>query len=577
MYVECCEGLRQCVGLQEEQFCSTSYSIQDLLHELVSSVLDLNHTCATFLKQHSTSSFGPQCDGFTAEQLARPIKQWNRSMVETWAKSVRNTIPKLGSPGSSASSSDTVSGSLPKDVQKELGLTKSVSANSGTPASVSHQSLPDYLWLETLSPSERRGFVVFALQVFSQALYIWRSESGKKPFHLNPPQCLALILIFLKEDTTDTVSGGNLGRILQVLTGEGKSVIVAALSTIYALIGKKVDVLTTTMPLAKRDADENASLFNLFHVTVGHTSEEHLLGAGGYSTGAKDCYRKDIVYSTATQLQFDILRDEFHGFGTLAGRYIKGSGPLKIGPPSNGSSEKMPEIELPFVKNSMLIADEADSLLVDEKKNMAKLAQPMAGFELLSPILFFMWDKIDLFAARIVSEEARGTVPQGSSQADLDEENLFFGFLDDDVEDDENEKITKFYAMNGKLSIVEGQDGKRRRSDKHGPLYKFIPDTPAPDQTTSEVFIESGLENYLQQYPQHGTSLGTHDVFQKSVTDMLSEFAICFLPQFGLTENFRKMCQQQYVAHASMREQDLRANLLKVPAYLKDFVLLQVW
>ena len=47
----------------------------------------------------------------------------------------------------------------------------------------------------------------------------------------------------------------NTGRLLQVSTGEGKSMTVAMLTVVKALRGEVVDVVTSSSVLAKRDAE----------------------------------------------------------------------------------------------------------------------------------------------------------------------------------------------------------------------------------------------------------------------------------------------------------------------------------
>src|SRR5690606_19913795 len=60
------------------------------------------------------------------------------------------------------------------------------------------------------------------------------------------------------------------GILLQVSTGEGKSTITSMLSAIFALQGRKVDIITSSSILAERDAEERAGFFNLLGIKVGH-------------------------------------------------------------------------------------------------------------------------------------------------------------------------------------------------------------------------------------------------------------------------------------------------------------------
>ena len=52
----------------------------------------------------------------------------------------------------------------------------------------------------------------------------------------------------------------NKGRFCQINTGEGKSSIVSILGTIKALQYKYVDILSSSIVLAKRDAEEKTNL-----------------------------------------------------------------------------------------------------------------------------------------------------------------------------------------------------------------------------------------------------------------------------------------------------------------------------
>ena len=46
------------------------------------------------------------------------------------------------------------------------------------------------------------------------------------------------------------------GRLLEILTGEGKSCVIAMVAATYALQGRTVDIVTSSPVLSQRDADE---------------------------------------------------------------------------------------------------------------------------------------------------------------------------------------------------------------------------------------------------------------------------------------------------------------------------------
>jgi preprotein translocase subunit SecA len=123
---------------------------------------------------------------------------------------------------------------------------------------------------------------------------------------MSDAQMLSCLIVLLAEDK---------GRLLQVATGEGKTTIVCVIAILFGLTGKKVDVVTSSPVLAERDAKEKAGLYRMFELSCADNNDKTL-----YIKGAKDCYKKDIVYGDASQFQFDILRHEYSCLGTLADR-----------------------------------------------------------------------------------------------------------------------------------------------------------------------------------------------------------------------------------------------------------------
>lgn len=58
--------------------------------------------------------------------------------------------------------------------------------------------------------------------------------------------------------------------LLQILTGEGKSITIACLAAMLAMRGHKVDIITTNKILARRDAEEYKYFFSLMGLKVSH-------------------------------------------------------------------------------------------------------------------------------------------------------------------------------------------------------------------------------------------------------------------------------------------------------------------
>ena len=59
------------------------------------------------------------------------------------------------------------------------------------------------------------------------------------------------------------------GRLLEILTGEGKSCVIAMVAATYALQGRTVDIVTSSPVLSQRDADEWQEFYSMMKLEVG--------------------------------------------------------------------------------------------------------------------------------------------------------------------------------------------------------------------------------------------------------------------------------------------------------------------
>ncbi len=124
------------------------------------------------------------------------------------------------------------------------------------------------------------------------------------------------------------------GRIAQMCTGEGKTLVATLPAYLNALSGKGMHVVTVNDYLAKRDAEWMGKIYMYLGLTVGVI----LHGMTGEQKQAS--YNSDIIYATNNELGFDYLRDNM---------IINKSQKLQRG--------------LNFA-----IIDEVDSILVDEAR-----------------------------------------------------------------------------------------------------------------------------------------------------------------------------------------------------------------
>ena len=124
------------------------------------------------------------------------------------------------------------------------------------------------------------------------------------------------------------------GRIAEMKTGEGKTLVSTLPAYLNALTGKGVHIVTVNDYLAKRDAEWMGKVHKFMGLTCG------VVVPGMDDEEKKKAYQCDIIYATNNELGFDYLRDN-----------------LKTSIPA------MVQRELNFC-----IIDEVDSILIDEAR-----------------------------------------------------------------------------------------------------------------------------------------------------------------------------------------------------------------
>ena len=93
------------------------------------------------------------------------------------------------------------------------------------------------------------------------------------------------------------------GRIAEMKTGEGKTLVATLPVYLNALEGKGVHVITVNDYLAKRDSEWMGKLYKFLGLTVG------LVIAGMDSKQKQEAYHADVTYGTNNEFGFDYLRD----------------------------------------------------------------------------------------------------------------------------------------------------------------------------------------------------------------------------------------------------------------------------
>mgnify|MGYP004659647057 CR=1 FL=1 len=124
------------------------------------------------------------------------------------------------------------------------------------------------------------------------------------------------------------------GRIAEMRTGEGKTLVATLPAYLNALEGKGVHIVTVNDYLAKRDAEWMGKIHRFLGLTVG------VAVSGMDNKSKKQAYNCDITYATNNELGFDYLRD-------------------------NMVTRMEDKVQRPL---HFAIVDEVDSILIDEAR-----------------------------------------------------------------------------------------------------------------------------------------------------------------------------------------------------------------
>jgi preprotein translocase subunit SecA len=143
------------------------------------------------------------------------------------------------------------------------------------------------------------------------------------------------------------------GNIVEMETGEGKSLTAVAVAVVAALAGFPVHVITVNDYLAERDAQEFADIYALFDLSVG------VIKSGLPPEERAEIYREDVVYCTNKELTFDYLKDRLKFAGIDSRKQLLVS---QIAA-ANQVSQR------PLLRGLYFaVIDEADSVLADEAR-----------------------------------------------------------------------------------------------------------------------------------------------------------------------------------------------------------------
>lgn len=286
----------------------------------------------------------------------------------------------------------------------------------------------------------------------------------------------------------------NEGKIAEMKTGEGKTLVATLPTYLNAISGKGVHVVTVNDYLAQRDAEWMGQIYNFLGLTCGVVTgkiSEH---------ERREAYACDITYGTNNEFGFDYLRDN-----------------MKF------SLKQM--VQRPF---NFAIVDEVDSILIDEARTPLIISGPSD----LSTELYTKVDKIIPFLNDDdyeLDEKHKTIVLTDSGSEHVEQLLREHGLLDEgNMYDVQNIALVHhanqalkahklFFAdkdyivQGGKVILIDEFTGRmmdgRRLSEG---LHQAIEAKEGVDiQTENQTLASITFQNYFRLYPKLAGMTGT--------------------------------------------------------------------
>ena len=191
---------------------------------------------------------------------------------------------------------------------------------------------------------------------FDEKLIAFMIIASEEIYYQTPRLIQILCLLFYLEGYKE-----NYNLIQEVLTGEGKTLTISFLALYLAIVGNKVDILTSSPILAKRDAKERKKLYKRFEISCDFCRFD-----SNHNENQFECYKADIIYGDGPNFIGDILRSEFMG--------KKGRG------------------NRPF---DYIIIDEIDNICIDNLRNIVELIDNFPGYKYLEYLYLYIYKELN--------------------------------------------------------------------------------------------------------------------------------------------------------------------------------------
>ncbi|MEL6606758.1 MAG: DEAD/DEAH box helicase, partial [Bacteroidota bacterium] len=179
------------------------------------------------------------------------------------------------------------------------------------------------------------------------------------------------------------------GKIAEMATGEGKTLVATLPTFLNALAGKGVHVVTVNDYLAQRDAEWMGPLYEFHGLKVDCINKHR-----PHSTERQEAYRADIVFGTNNEFGFDYLRDNMVN-----------------------SPDELVQRESHFA-----IVDEVDSVLIDDARTPLIISGPVEhsneqAYEVLRPRIQKLYDAQKTIVTQLLQTAKKELSEGGDQQA----------------------------------------------------------------------------------------------------------------------------------------------------------------
>ena len=286
----------------------------------------------------------------------------------------------------------------------------------------------------------------------------------------------------------------HMGKIPEMRTGEGKTLVATAPVYLNALTGNGVHVVTVNDYLAKRDADWMGQIYRFLGLTVGciQTTMD--------DQARRDAYACDITYSTNNELGFDYLRDNM--------KY---------------TLEEM--VHRPF---NYAIIDEVDSILIDEARTPLIISGPSEDTTdmyvrvngLIPRLTAEHFEKDEKQRQVILTDDGVGAIEDMLREAGILEDGTLYDTPNMPILHHVNKALqahlihrrdVDYIVKDKKIILIDPFTGRmmsgRRFSD--GLHQALEAKEGVPVQRENQTLASVTFQNFFRMYPKMGGMTGT--------------------------------------------------------------------